>query len=161
MKTFHYHLWQWKIAVEITMMIFRYLLTKIVTMNFTKSFQLLRERPLLTKMKIWIKRPKKRKIYKNKKNFFFFFFCETDVSNFSRHLFRNHNFEKEVQEIINLPKKDPRRVTQIQNLRKLRNFTIYRPVRNTHVFRYRTLITLRVLQRLLSKEDSAAPCKRV
>lgn len=72
---------------------------------------------------------KKKRKYKNKKTFCFY--CETDVSNFSRHLFRNHESEKEVQEILAIPKKDPLRATSIQNLRKLGSFTIHRPVRNT------------------------------
>lgn len=49
------------------------------------------------------KKVEKKKKYKNKKSFCFY--CETDVTNFSRHLFRNHQSEKEVQEILTLPKK--------------------------------------------------------
>ncbi len=77
----------------------------------------------------WVENKKTKKKYKNKKSFCFY--CETDVTNFSRHLFRNHQSEKEVQEILTLPKKDNRRKIYLQNVRKMGNFTICRPVRNT------------------------------
>lgn len=58
-------------------------------------------------------------------------YCEIDVTNFSRHLFRHHGDEKEVLEILSLKANDPRRKLGIQNIRKRGNFVISRAVRNT------------------------------
>lgn len=52
-------------------------------------------------------------------------FCDRDVTNFSRHLFRKHNTEEPVIKIMNCPKGSNERSNMINFLRKEGNLSIY------------------------------------
>lgn len=51
-------------------------------------------------------------------------YCDKDVTNFSRHLFRKHAEEESVKKIIEVPKGDSQRKFMIDLLRKQGNFSI-------------------------------------
>ncbi|CAH1958498.1 unnamed protein product [Acanthoscelides obtectus] len=52
-------------------------------------------------------------------------FCQTDVTNFERHLERNHDDTKEVQDMMSFPKSHPERKKILSLLRNAANFTEY------------------------------------
>ncbi|XP_012549781.2 uncharacterized protein LOC105842288 [Bombyx mori] len=54
----------------------------------------------------------------------FCFYCEKQVHNFSRHLIRNHAVECEVQKILSIPKKNPKRKKLLTDLRKKGNYIL-------------------------------------
>ncbi|KAG5863594.1 hypothetical protein JTB14_005011 [Gonioctena quinquepunctata] len=58
----------------------------------------------------------------NSKKTVFCYFCETSVSNFPRHLSRNHKSELEVQKILALPPLSKERKGLLQALRKKGNY---------------------------------------
>ncbi|KAL1492583.1 hypothetical protein ABEB36_010823 [Hypothenemus hampei] len=79
-------------------------------------------------------RKTKWKSYQRKKDFCFF--CETEVLNYARHVFRNHSSESEIAQILSKPIKSKERRLLLDKIRRKGNFlastrNCYKPVRKS------------------------------
>lgn len=81
---------------------------------------------------------KTQKHYKNIRHKDFCFFCENEVQNFARHIFRNHKGEIEIQKILSMKTNSTERKRAIAALRKKGNFiknsiSFYKPVHRSYI----------------------------
>lgn len=84
------------------------------------------------------KKPRVKRVYKNVRHKDFCYFCECEVLNFARHIFRNHKGETDIQKILLMETNSTERKRAIAALRKQGNFiknsiTLFKPVHRSYV----------------------------